>query len=119
VFFPGKPYQPSLIFSIKAEAYLREAPFRCYTLGWAFGLIHKQYTRLERLARDKHSCLFQKFMKYGGKSFISFGPDADVIQLFTDIICYLINKLKCWSLAGQNFFPYNLKKHFQPNIIFE
>jgi hypothetical protein len=29
-----------------------EAPFKCSTLGYALGLTHKHYTRLEKLARN-------------------------------------------------------------------
>jgi hypothetical protein len=57
VFVPDKPYQPSQMFVGKAGVYLIEAPFRCFTLGKAPGLIHKHLTRLERLATDKHSSL--------------------------------------------------------------
>jgi hypothetical protein len=32
-FVPDSPFQPSLIFESKAGAYLREAAFRCVTLG--------------------------------------------------------------------------------------
>jgi hypothetical protein len=37
-------------------------PFSCSTLGLARGLEHKHYTRLEKLARDKHSSLFGLFV---------------------------------------------------------
>ncbi len=33
VFVSGKPFQPSLMFVVKARAYPREAPFKCSTLG--------------------------------------------------------------------------------------
>jgi hypothetical protein len=46
--------------SLKAGAYPIETPCRCFTLGPAPALIPKHWTRLERLARDKHSSLFQK-----------------------------------------------------------
>ncbi len=36
VFVPGKPFRPSLIFVIKARAYLSEAPLRCSTLVKSF-----------------------------------------------------------------------------------
>jgi len=39
----------------KARACPSEVPLSCSTLGYAPGLVHKQKTRLERLARDKHS----------------------------------------------------------------
>ncbi len=32
MFFPGKPFQPSLMFAVKARAYPSEASFRCSTL---------------------------------------------------------------------------------------
>jgi len=34
--------------------YPSKAPLRFSTLGYAPGLTHKHYTRLARLARDKH-----------------------------------------------------------------
>ncbi len=39
-----------VMFVSKAGAYLSEAPFICYTLGWA-----ALPTRLEKLVRDKNS----------------------------------------------------------------
>ncbi len=46
-FVPDKPFQPSLMFVGKARILTKsEAPRYCLT--------RKQYTRLERLARDKH-----------------------------------------------------------------
>jgi len=45
------------MFAGKAGAYPSEAPFRFSTLGEAPGLAQRQETRLERLARDKHSQL--------------------------------------------------------------
>ncbi len=71
---PGKPLQPSLLFVGKAEACTSEAPFRCSNLGLAPGLTHKHLTRLERLARDKHSSLLRKSANYGCKKFYSTGP---------------------------------------------
>jgi hypothetical protein len=37
------------------------------TLGWASDLAHKQYYRLGRRARDKHSSFLQKFANFGKK----------------------------------------------------
>ncbi len=39
---------------------------------------HKHQTRLEKLARDKHSSLIKKSANYGQKSFITLGPGASV-----------------------------------------
>ncbi len=61
------------MFVGKARTYPNEAPFRCSTLGLAPGLALKQYTRLERLARDKHPGLLQKFVSYGRKKFYNIG----------------------------------------------
>jgi hypothetical protein len=41
----------------------------CSTLRQAPGLSHKHYTRLEKLAGDKDSCLLQKFVNYRNKKF--------------------------------------------------
>jgi hypothetical protein len=37
-------------------------------------LAFKQQTRLERLAKDKHSSFLQIFVNYGQKSFITLAP---------------------------------------------
>jgi hypothetical protein len=39
--------------------------------------LHKQLTRLERLARGKHSSLFQKFVTYSRKKFYDIGPGVE------------------------------------------
>ncbi len=70
----GNPFQPSLMFACKAEAYPSEALFRCSTLGQAPGLTRKHQTRLQKLARDKHSNLLQKSVNYRQKSFITLAP---------------------------------------------
>jgi hypothetical protein len=49
------------------------------------GLTHKQKTRQERPARDKHTSLFKKVATYGRKSFISLTLSANVIKLFTAV----------------------------------
>jgi hypothetical protein len=49
------------------------APEICFT--WVGpGLAHKHLTRLEKLARDKHSSLLQKSVKYSSYKFFSTGP---------------------------------------------
>ncbi len=59
----------------KVTAYMSEAPFRerCSTLGQAPSLTHKHQTRLERLARDKHSGLLRKSVNYGRNKFYDTG----------------------------------------------
>jgi hypothetical protein len=67
-----------------AGAYPIEAPFRCSTLGYASGLAHKEQTRLERIAKNKHSSLLQKIITYGCRRFYGIGPSTtkcDQIEL--------------------------------------
>ncbi len=49
------------------------APERCFTRV-SSGLTQKHETRLERLAKDKHSSLLQKSVNYVCKFFYSTGP---------------------------------------------
>jgi hypothetical protein len=57
-------------FYVRPEAnrvkYLSSAPLK--------GRPHSHLTRLERLARDKHSSLLRKSVNYGRKKFYSTGP---------------------------------------------
>jgi hypothetical protein len=55
VFVPGKPFQSNLVFVGKTRSSSKSgASERCFTqVGCS--LIHKHYTRLERLARDKYT----------------------------------------------------------------
>jgi hypothetical protein len=53
VFDNGKHFQYSLMFAGKVGAYSSEAPFMFSTLEQTPD--HKHWTRLERLAKDKHS----------------------------------------------------------------
>ncbi len=62
MFVPGKLFQPSRMFAGKAGALPSEAPFKC-----------KHWTRLEKLAEDKHSSLLQKSTNYGRNKFYSTG----------------------------------------------
>jgi hypothetical protein len=62
------------MFAGEARDYTNKAPFRLSTLGQASGLTHKHYTRLEKLARDKNSSLFQKSVNYSYKKFCSIVP---------------------------------------------
>ncbi len=57
-------------------AYPSEAPFRCSTIGYAPSLTYTYQTRLERLARDKHSSLLQRSVNYGRKKLYTTGPRA-------------------------------------------
>ena len=73
MFVPGKPFQPSLMFVVKARSLpLSGTPERHFTwLG--SGLTHKQ-SRLEKLDREIHFSLLRKSVSYGQKSFITSTP---------------------------------------------
>jgi hypothetical protein len=62
------------MFAGKARAYLSEAAFRCSNAVYAQGLTHENYTRLERLAWDKHSSLLLKIVTYACKMFYKLVP---------------------------------------------
>jgi hypothetical protein len=61
MFGPGKRGQ---IFVSESGAYISETPFRCSTLGQAPCLAPKHWTKLERLARDKHTSLLRTLIRY-------------------------------------------------------
>jgi hypothetical protein len=67
VFVPDEPFQPSLIFASKAGTYLSEV---------IYGLTRKRLTRLERLARDKHSSFLKTLVNYGRKKFYNIGLEC-------------------------------------------
>jgi len=50
------------------------------TLGYAPGLTRKHWTRLERLARDRHFSLFRKFVNYSHKKLYNIGPWLDRLK---------------------------------------
>ncbi len=65
----GKLFQPSLMFVGKTRVYPSEVPLwdRLLTLPTNIK------TGLEKLAKDKHSSLLQKFVTYGRKKFHNIG----------------------------------------------
>ncbi len=62
VFVPGKPFQPSLTFVGKARSLTQSGTTERRFTGVCSGLTCKHKTRLQRLARDKHSSLSQTFI---------------------------------------------------------
>jgi len=74
VFVPGESFQPSLMSMFKASNLPdSRALDRCFTQV-SSGLTSKHYTRLERLAKDKHSSLLRKSVNYGRNFFIVQAP---------------------------------------------
>jgi hypothetical protein len=66
----------------------------------------KQKTRLERLARDKHSSLLQEFVNYGRKKLYNIGPwylmfwhlvETTGLQLVVCFTCFR-NIKDLWSM---------------------
>ncbi len=76
MFIPCKHIQDSIVFVGKAGAYSSETPFR------PPGLAHKQLTRLEGLARSKHSSLILKLVTYDRKSFITLALGVEFTTLY-------------------------------------
>jgi hypothetical protein len=73
MFVPGKPFQPGLIFVIKVRSLPQSgAPERSF-IHVGSDDTRKYWTRLERLARDKHSSLLQILINYGYKRFMTLG----------------------------------------------
>jgi hypothetical protein len=50
---------------------------------------------MERVARDKHSSLLQKFVTYGRNFFITLAPIVNVINLFTSSLTNKSIKIAC------------------------
>jgi hypothetical protein len=65
----------------QAVTYPSEALFRFFTLWQAPGLAHKHYIRMERLDRDKHSSLLQKFVNYKQKKVYNIGPRGGFFKI--------------------------------------
>jgi hypothetical protein len=81
---------------------MSRAPERCFTRVGS-GLTCKHYTRLERLARDKHSSLLQKFVTYGRKKFYNIVPRCRCHKpVFSSSLTLLQNKLEGLSMKRLN-----------------
>jgi hypothetical protein len=58
---------------------------------------YSEMTRLEKLARDKHSSLLQKFINYGEKGFITLGSGgANIMKLFSAEFTNFYAELECF-----------------------
>jgi hypothetical protein len=69
------------MFVKKARAYPSGAPEKLpFREGsWPYP---QTLDKVERLVKDKHSCLLRKFVNYGRKKIYNVGPRANVIKLF-------------------------------------
>jgi hypothetical protein len=77
------------MFGSKARAYPSEAPFHCSNVWLAKSLSHKNYTRLERPAKDKLSSLLQTFIN-GFKKFLILAPGWKSFPR-TNALAYLVS----------------------------
>ncbi len=120
MFFPCKPFQPSLMFD-KAGAHPSEVSYSFSTLGQAPGLIHEHQTRLEKLARVLFpSNPFQPSLMFEGKA----GADPSEVSFRCSTLGYalgLINEhqTKLEKLASYEhsmlllkYINYDRKKFF-------
>ncbi len=74
VFFPGLPFQPSLMFVGKARSLRKSSAFESWFTQVGSGFTRKHETRLERPARYKQSSLLRSFENYILKKFHNMGP---------------------------------------------
>jgi hypothetical protein len=65
------------LFAGKAKVLLQSGTHESFFTWVGSGLTFKHKTRLERLARDKHSSLLRKSVNYDVKSFIGLGAGQD------------------------------------------
>ncbi len=74
MFVPAKPSKPNLMFVGKARSLPQRAtPDKMFHLG-RLQPHSRTFIQLEKLAKDKHSSLLQKFVNYGQKKFYNIGP---------------------------------------------
>jgi hypothetical protein len=71
VFVIDKSFQPSLAFVGKARPYPRAEKLKYTSLGFPY----KDWSKLERLVKDKLSSFLRKLINYDRKIIISFRPD--------------------------------------------
>ncbi len=76
-------FQHSIMFVSKAGAYLSRGLDINYTQVKAPGLTHKQQTRLEMLASDKHSSFLRAFVNYRHSKLYNIGPRRRPIEWST------------------------------------
>jgi hypothetical protein len=80
MFFPGRPFQPNLMFQGKARSLPQFGQFERRYTWLGSDLSQKHWTRLERLARHKHSSSLQKLVNYRHIKFYNLKLRANVIK---------------------------------------
>ncbi len=89
MFATGTLFWSSIMFMCKARSLTKS--FRCFTCVGS-DLTHKQWTRLERPGRDKHSCILPTFINYGREKFYNIEPRCRGVSAL----------LNCSSLLQRN-----------------
>ncbi len=134
MFVPGRPFHPSLMFVVKARAYLSEALFRYSTLGWAPGLTHRHHTRLEMLFGDKHSSILRKiknhklrtkkFYNNGARTgFFTSRPTSKYMERYTNAFLQVAKQVNlffgqtCKTIFWPNRLIYYLAKQFNHRAV--
>ncbi len=97
MFVFGKYCQPILMFVDKARSLLLSGASERNFIHLGSSLTSKNYTRLERIARDKHFSILQKSVEYGQKQSYNIGPNA-----FTEAKAKLIHCKTQLKYALQN-----------------
>jgi hypothetical protein len=103
------------MFERKAGTYLCQAPFRCSTFGEVPGLTHKHWTRLERLARAKHSNLLRILVDYARKSLMLLATIKHyrlvIWGKWSKSISY--NNCQAVTLVTDNTISYHRSAHYE------
>ncbi len=93
MFTPSKSFQPSIVLPC-----------------------HKHYTRLESLARSKHSSNYEKFVAYGRKKFYNIGPGAAEQTYFLTAVCFRILEALNHQLTAEGI---PLGRNLCMNLVFD
>jgi hypothetical protein len=88
--------QPSLMFLGTEETYLSVKQLKGCLIWVSSGLLYKHYTRLEMLARDKHSSLLRKFVIYDCKWFYNIGAKRQCYKKFVrNLLIFVLSLNVC------------------------
>ncbi len=102
-------FQPCLMLAGMAGAY----PSEFFQVIHAPSLTHKHQTRLERLAKDKHSSLLRKSVNYGRNNFYDKGPWALCYKtvFFHNLCMFVISQSVClWLIFSRQVYSFLVKE---------